>query len=256
MRKGKCKGLSLEFHEVYLLVSLGYILTGNYLCLIVFTSLILVHEFGHFLMARLFGVKVLKIIIYPFGGWTKLDMFVNFSIARELLIAMAGVIMQFLFYLFLCFLGNMHIIRSDVISLVSFYNSQMIFFNLLPIYPLDGGKIIYLLINYFVPFCISNLIIVISFLLMIFLIIFLNIYSFNYSNIMIYFLLIYYLFQFYRKRKYLLERFLLERYLYSFDFFRFKIIKNYRYMYKDRGHFFKKDGGLLYEKDILLELFE
>ena len=142
MRKGKCKGLSLEFHELYLLVSLGYILTGNYLCLIVFTSLILVHEFGHFLMARLFGVKVLKIIIYPFGGWTKLDMFVNFSIARELLIAIAGVIMQFLFYLFLCFLGNMHIIRSDVISLVSFYNSQMIFFNLLPILPLDGGRVL------------------------------------------------------------------------------------------------------------------
>ena len=103
MRKRKYgnKGIKIEFHRTYLIMALSFILTGYYLNLIVFTSLILIHEMGHYLMAKLFKFNVVKVIIYPYGGMTKLDDMVNRDISEELLVTTAGVIVQYLFYLFI-----------------------------------------------------------------------------------------------------------------------------------------------------------
>ena len=236
MRKGSVKGFGIEFHPSYLVIALGFVLTGYFLHLIVLTSLILFHEMGHFLVATCLDIKVDKIVIYPFGGMTKLDTIVNLNIAKELLVAGSGVIMQFLFYLLVCWLGNINMIRGYTVDLYTLYSNQMIFFNLLPIYPLDGGKIVHLLFCKFFPYNIANMIVVVSSVLMIFFLFICNIYCFNYSNIMIYFLLFTYVFKFYQRRKYLFYRFLLERYLYHLDFADIKVIKDYYFMYRDKKH--------------------
>ena len=98
-RKYDCKNIEIEFHRTYLVMAFGFILTGYYLNLIVFTSLILVHELGHYLMARINKINVTKIVVYPYGGMTKIDDMINLDISKELLVATAGVIMQYLFYL-------------------------------------------------------------------------------------------------------------------------------------------------------------
>ena len=54
-------------------MALGLVLTGHFSNLFVFTSLILIHEVGHFFMAVFLRYKVEKIIIYPYGGLTKID---------------------------------------------------------------------------------------------------------------------------------------------------------------------------------------
>ena len=46
MRKGSGIGKTIEFHSSYFIVALGFILTGHFINLIVFTSLILVHEYN------------------------------------------------------------------------------------------------------------------------------------------------------------------------------------------------------------------
>ena len=64
MRKGTSKSRTLKFHISYLLVGIGFILTGNYLSLMAFTALILIHEIGHSIMAIFLGVNVKEIIVY------------------------------------------------------------------------------------------------------------------------------------------------------------------------------------------------
>ena len=150
MRKRTNQTSFIEFHSSYLIVAMGFILIGNYLTLVVFSVLILIHEFGHTVMAFLLHVKVKKIIIYPFGGMTVLSSMINLDSVKELLIALAGVMMQMLGYLMICYFGRLGLIRDVTIELFTLYNSRMIFFNLMPIYPLDGGRIlpIFLLLLY------------------------------------------------------------------------------------------------------------
>ena len=256
MRKGNCQKLKIEFHRTYFIMALGFVLTGYYLNLIVFTSLILIHELGHYTMARLNHFQVTKIIIYPYGGITKINSIINCDINEELLIATNGVIWQYLFYLGISLLFSHGFLREYTYHLYTLYNQQIIFFNLLPIYPLDGSKILNLLLEKYFSYRLSNqLTIWISFLGLIFLII-LNIYQYNYSNIMILILLLTYLYQFYQKRKYLYQKFLLERYLYAIKYPKTKIITNIHKMYKNKNHLFYYHNHYIKEKDYLNILFK
>ena len=249
MRKRRNKNSLIKIHNSYIIISLGFILTGNYLNLIAFTTLILFHELGHYLTAYSLKINVSNITIYPFGGITKLNTKINTEIEKELLIALSGIIFQYIFYLFICYLNKISLIRDYTLNIYTIYNNETIFFNLLPIYPLDGSKILNLLLIIYIPYKVSNLIIIIMILI-------LKTYNLNYSNIIIYFILFTYLIKFYQKRKYIYQKFLLERYLYDFSFKKTKIINNYQHMYKDKKHLIFKNGKLYKEKTILNKIFK
>lgn len=248
-RGNKSKKLII-FHNSYLLLALCFILTGYYLNLIVFTSLILIHELGHFLTAKLLHFNIENIIIYPYGGLTKINDLINRDINEELLIATSGIITQFLFYILIYFLYTKSYIREYTFNLYTLYNNKIIFFNLLPIIPLDGSKIINLLFNKIFNYNLSNKLNIIISILTIFILIILNIYTLNYSNIMIYLILITYIYTFYKQRKYIYNKFLLERYLYNIKYPKIKIINNYNKMYKNKSHIIQNTKESEYLKKI------
>ena len=250
------QSLKIEFHRTYLIMALGFILTGHYLNLIVFTSLILIHELGHYLMARIMKFNVEKIIIYPYGGLTKISDMINRDISEELLIATFGVIMQYLFYLLIKLSYTQGIIREYTYNLYTIYSNQMIFFNLLPIYPLDGSKILNLILDKYLPYYKSNLVTVLISLITILTIILTSIYKSSYSNIMVMTLLLTYLYKFYSKRKYLYNRFLLERYLYDIEYPSIKVINNIKGMFKNRTHLININNTYIKEERYLSTLFK
>ena len=131
----------------------------------------------------------------------------------------------------------------------------MIFFNLLPIYPLDGGRIVNLLLGKVVSYNMSNKLTVIISMLVILVIVGFNVYKINFSNMMIYFIMLSYIMDYIKKLKYLYNRFLLERYLYNLDFDKVKIIKDKMKMYKDREHIIYKDNKYYSENEVLREYF-
>lgn len=257
MRKKQygCKGIRIEFHRTYLVMALGFVLTGYYLNLIVFTSLILIHELGHYLMAKINQINVTKIVVYPYGGITKIEDKIDLDISRELLVATAGVIIQYLFYLLMGYCYQKGIIREYTYQLYTLYNNQMIFFNLLPIYPLDGSKILNLILGKYFPYYKANILTMLISVIGISVIISLSIYSCNYSNLMVMGLLFTYLYKFFKKRKYLYQRFLLERYLYGIEYPKIKMIKDIRNMYKNRSHLFCCNHKYLSEKEMLRNIF-
>ena len=132
----------LEFHYTYIIMAFGLVITGHFANLIIFTSLIIIHEMGHYLTSILLSYKVDKIKIYPYGGLTILDKKINTKIEKDLLVALSGIIMQSIYFGIIFFLYKNGIVREYIYNLFRLYHNSMIIFNLLPIYPLDGGRII------------------------------------------------------------------------------------------------------------------
>ena len=57
------------------------------------------HELGHLFIASLIGYKDASIVIYPFGGITKYNGYLNSSINNEFLILLGGPLFQEILYI-------------------------------------------------------------------------------------------------------------------------------------------------------------
>ena len=86
--------MKIEFHYTYILIAISFILTGYFSNLLIFTSIIIIHELGHYIIAKLLKLNPQKMVIYPFGGITKMDNPVNTSTNKELIVAISGIMFQ------------------------------------------------------------------------------------------------------------------------------------------------------------------
>lgn len=245
----------VEFHYSFLIMALGLVLTGHFVNLLIFTSLILIHELGHVITSIIFNYKVDKIIIYPYGGLTKINTLVNTSIKKDLAVALSGILMQSIYFLIIYILYRNNIIRAYIYQLLFLYHKSMLVFNLLPIIPLDGFKILNLILSKFFNFNFSNNVSVFISLITIVLFLFSNLYEKNYSMVLVIGLLMKNIYVFYNSINYIYNRFLLERYLYDINYQDKKIITNVSKMYKNKSHLLIEDGKIIPEKKFLSEYF-
>lgn len=245
----------VEFHYSFLIMALGLVLTGHFVNLLIFTSLILIHELGHVITSIIFNYKVDKIIIYPYGGLTKINTLVNTSIKKDLAVALSGILMQSIYFLIIYILYRNNIIRAYIYQLFFLYHKSMLVFNLLPIIPLDGFKILNLILSWLFNFNLSNNVSVFISLITIVLFLFSNLYEKNYSMVLVIGLLMKNIYVFYNSINYIYNRFLLERYLYDINYQDKKIITNVSKMYKNKSHLLIEDGKILPEKKFLSEYF-
>ena len=198
---------ALTWYFLFIAFICGYINAG----LIIFLIVIL-HELGHVIIIKILKYEIKEINIYPFGGIIKLDKDINTPLKSELLIAIAGITMQLiLFFIMPYFLNHFHY------NLFFKYNITIILFNLIPIEPLDGAKILNVLFNKFMPFKKSLYCSNIFSLLFILIYVFMN-YWYSLNNYLIIVLFIYKTIDKIKNTKYIYNRFLLERYLNNYKF--------------------------------------
>ena len=134
-------------------------ITGHFKGFILFSLIIIVHELGHILMGVLFKWKIDKVIILPFGALTVFNEDLNRKTNEEAWIVIMGPIFQIVFTFFLYELIN----ESDIL----YYSGSILCFNLLPIFPLDGSKILNLILNKMVSFKRSHVLIIVISLIVI-----------------------------------------------------------------------------------------
>jgi len=153
-------GIRLEIHFTFLLllVYFGYegwkfagpigLIWGCLLLMAIFTCVIL-HELGHSLTAMRFGVKVHRILLLPIGGMAQFDRIPREPL-KELAITVAGPAVNFLLFGVLVFLlGTFSIDEIAALPLslrqlgltLAAINLVMGVFNLIPVFPMDGGRI-------------------------------------------------------------------------------------------------------------------
>lgn len=104
--------------------------------------IIIVHEMGHFLTGCFLKLKVKEISLFMFGGVTIFDEDLNLNIFKELLVVVMGPVVQMLFYMIVYYLYTKGFVSVNTMKKVSTINLILLEFNLLPILPLDGAKIL------------------------------------------------------------------------------------------------------------------
>ena len=184
-------------------------------------------------MSILFRWDIDKIVILPFGAMIKYNELINRRLLEEFLIAISGVIFQYIFFLIL----------KDIINYkyFSFINYFIIIFNLIPIYPLDGSKILNVIFNKITTFRNSILLtLIISYIC----ILILSFILFKETT------------KLYNEKEAIFNKFLLERNLYEFKFKHKKTINSVMKMKKDYKHLFKINNKYVTEKYYLKNKFD
>ena len=139
------------------------------------------------------------------------------------------------------------------------YHYALLFFNLLPIYPLDGAKLLNLLFNKILPFKKSHLLIlIVSFLVSISTILYTIVNKLDLLLFLVVLLLFFKLIEEKNKHEMIFNKFLLERYLYSFNFKKNKIIKddNLEKMFRGYEHIFLNEKKYVTERELLRKRFD
>ncbi len=209
------------------------------------------HEMGHVLFIKLFKYQIVKIEIFPFGGYTEIYKKINSSILKDLIIGLGGMLFQLILMLLLImFKKYFNIITYNLFIK---YNLTILIFNMLPIIPLDGSKIIQCLFEYILPYTKAYHFNIYLSILLIIIFIYLN-YQFHIDNYFICSFLIYKIIIYCKDYKYLFKRFLLERSLYEIEYRKInnhtKEIKNLK---KGVLHYFYKNKKYIREDKIINE---
>jgi Zn-dependent protease len=107
---------------------------------------VLLHEIGHALAAKRFGISTRDIVLYPFGGIASIQG--SPKPFAELIIAIAGpavnVIIAFLLAFFFTIPedANLILASEDVVPRLLVANVFLVVFNLIPALPMDGGRVL------------------------------------------------------------------------------------------------------------------
>jgi Zn-dependent protease len=155
---GQVAGIDVFLHPTFLLL-LAYVgMTqggiGSILLVSSVFGCVLLHELGHALMARRFGIATEDITLYPIGGVARLRRMPR-APGAELLIALAGPAVNLLIVLALTTVGSLGLLGSSWSpSLLGMFLEELILinlglalFNLIPAFPMDGGRVLRALLS-------------------------------------------------------------------------------------------------------------
>ena len=130
--------------------SVGGALAGLVVVGVLFGCVIL-HELGHALTAKHFGIPTLDITMYPIGGVARLQRMPR-EPRQELLIAIAGpaVNLAIAAVLFVVVIATGRPLtpipfveaEPNVLGLLMWMNLALVGFNMLPAFPMDGGRVL------------------------------------------------------------------------------------------------------------------
>src|SRR5450631_4227004 len=157
---GKVAGTVVRVHLTFLLF-LAWIFAASYsqggaatawdslVFMVLLFLCVLLHEFGHILTARAFGVATPDVTLLPIGGVARLERIPE-EPGQEFLIAIAGPAVNVVIGLGLVLAGahldaaalsvdNAHISMLDRLAIVNLF---LAVFNMIPAFPMDGGRVL------------------------------------------------------------------------------------------------------------------
>lgn len=124
--------------------------TGLSFIILLFVCVVL-HEFGHAFAARAFGINTPDITLLPIGGVARLERMPD-KPWQELVVAAAGPAVNVVIAIALYFIagnlfrsadfGSVVEGRGDILTKLLAINIALVLFNLLPAFPMDGGRIL------------------------------------------------------------------------------------------------------------------
>lgn len=161
-RVGSLAGIDLKVHATFFLLLVWVAvahwvprhdaldaLRGVLLIMSVFAVVVL-HELGHALVARHFGIRTFDITLLPIGGVARLERMPE-NPKEELLVALAGPAVNVALALLLgsgiALLGGsldpaaLSVAGGGVVAKLMWINVSLAVFNMVPAFPMDGGRV-------------------------------------------------------------------------------------------------------------------
>lgn len=134
-------GVSLKVHPTFWLVLLAYGALGLFTQALLVFLLVMGHELAHLLTAKAYGFKVIGIELYPFGGAAHCDDLFEGRKVEESLMALAGPTFNLVLFFIGVVLQWEGLWTGKLTELFISVNFWLAIFNLIPVLPLDGGRI-------------------------------------------------------------------------------------------------------------------
>jgi Zn-dependent protease/predicted transcriptional regulator len=167
---GRIAGIRIQLHVTFLLFvvwmaasqgfasgDFGRALETGALLLLVF-GCVLLHELGHALTARRYGIRTRDIVLLPIGGIARLERMPE-KPSQELIVAIAGPLVNVAIAAALVGVFALLGVRVESLDLnggilmsLLVVNVAMVVFNLIPAFPMDGGRVLRALLAMRLPY--------------------------------------------------------------------------------------------------------
>ncbi|RWZ59945.1 stage IV sporulation protein FB [Halobacillus fulvus] len=135
-----------HIHPLFFLLAASAILTGAIYDFIILFSIVVIHELGHYRMAKRFGWRVERVEIWLFGGAVVSEEHNTRPFREQLYVILAGPF-QHVWMFGLLILSDQIFGPHSLLTAAFYYNGLVLLFNLLPVWPLDGGKLLFYCLN-------------------------------------------------------------------------------------------------------------
>ncbi|NLZ44057.1 MAG: hypothetical protein GX894_04295 [Clostridia bacterium] len=133
--------IRIRIHPLFLLTLFISGITGRYLSMLLVFFSVLLHEVAHILTAFGFGYRTTAVELFPFGGVARLDYSLFNDPRAEAVTALAGPVQSGILALLAKAMEGWFGYVPVCGELLRI-NLGLAFFNLLPLFPLDGGRVL------------------------------------------------------------------------------------------------------------------
>jgi Zn-dependent protease/CBS domain-containing protein len=159
---GRIAGTEVRIHFTFLLLVAWYAIAAGFrggqaaaieatLFILAVFACVLAHEYGHVLTARRYGIDTRDITLLPIGGVANIERMPDRP-SQELVIAIAGPAVNVVIAIVLIVLfgrtftperiAEIEQGRLDFVTRLISVNVALVLFNLLPAFPMDGGRVL------------------------------------------------------------------------------------------------------------------
>ncbi len=162
-RIGRIASIDVFVHATFLIL-LAWVAIAHYterqsiadalsglLFIVALFAIVVLHELGHALAARRYGIQTRDITLLPIGGVARLERMPS-EPSQELVVALAGpavnVALAAFFFLLLSILGGtmtmdeLAVVGGPFLAKMTAVNVLLAAFNMLPAFPMDGGRVL------------------------------------------------------------------------------------------------------------------
>jgi Zn-dependent protease len=163
LRIGDVAGIGIYVHATFLIllawVAIAHYLQRNSLAdamsglvfIVILFAIVVLHELGHALTARHFGITTRDITLWPIGGVARLERMPE-DPKQELLVALAGPAVNVFLAAGLLFvhlstaslptISDVTLVGGQLLAKLFWVNVSLAVFNLIPAFPMDGGRVL------------------------------------------------------------------------------------------------------------------
>lgn len=138
--------LSFKVHPLFIIFGIYFAFTGKVFSFLSYTLCALIHEAGHSYAAEIFGYKLKKITLMPYGAIVSGDMS-GMSAREEAVVAIAGPLINLVIGFFIFALWWIFPETYPYTELAAEANFALAAINVIPAFPLDGGRLLVCLLS-------------------------------------------------------------------------------------------------------------